>query len=183
MYRFWSQIIYDKSLQASLISFLQEAPRFYSEEKEILKTSSPNAWNIFKEIQNLMFLIFVRLATHKESKVLLIYLFTPVLIYSLLTVSCFLLYDFLKENFISPEVFGQLLYDNFIFDIPKMMDLCVLFGPTNSVLLGKMFMNIFTHQPKYKFDLEETAKGLDQVCIVWNFFICCFENVSQIPPF
>ena len=44
-----------------------------------------------------------------------------------------------------------------------MMDICVLFGPTNSILLSKMFKNIFSHQPKYKYDLEETAKGLIQV--------------------
>lgn len=60
-------------------------------------------------------------------------------------------------------MFGKLIYDNFIFDVPKMMDLCVLFGPTNSVLLSKMFKNIFVNQPKYKYDLEETAKGLVQV--------------------
>jgi len=65
-------------------------------------------------------------------------------------------------------MFGKLIYDNFIFDIPKMMDLCVLYGPTNSVLLSKMFKNIFVNQPKYKYDLEETAKGLIQVL---SFFL------------
>ena len=77
----------------------------------------------------------------------------------------------LKENYISPEVLGQMLYDNFIFDIPKMMDLCVLFGPTNSTLIGKMFTNIFSHQPKYRFDLEETAKSLDQVGSFFFLFL------------
>ena len=64
-----------------------------------------------------------------------------------------------------------MLYDNFIFDIPKMMDLCVLFGPTNSTLIGKMFTNIFSHQPKYRFDLEETAKSLDQVGSFFFLFL------------
>ena len=68
-----------------------------------------------------------------------------------------------------------MLYDNFIFDIPKMMDLCVLFGPTNSTLIGKMFTNIFSHQPKYRFDLEETAKSLDQV---GSFFFLFFLVVQ-----
>lgn len=70
--RFWSQTIYDKSLHSSLVSFLQEAPRFYSEEKDILKASPP-AWNLFKETQKLVFLTFIRMATHKESKVLCMY--------------------------------------------------------------------------------------------------------------
>ncbi|KZS18432.1 Activating signal cointegrator 1 complex subunit 2 [Daphnia magna] len=133
-HKFWSQTIYDKSLHSSLVSFLQEAPRFYSEEKDILKASPP-AWNLFKETQKLVFLTFIRMATHKES----------------------------KDSYISPEAFGKLIYDNFIFDVPKMMDLSILFGPTNSVLLNRMFKNIFTNQPKYKFDLEETAKGLTKV--------------------
>ncbi|XP_046441124.1 activating signal cointegrator 1 complex subunit 2-like [Daphnia pulex] len=133
-HKFWSQIIYDKPLNASLVSFLQEAPRFYSEEKDALK-ALPTAWKLFKETQDLVFLTFVRMATHKES----------------------------KDCYISPEMFGKLIYDNFIFDVPKMMDLCVLYGPTNSVLLSKMFKNIFVNQPKYKYDLEETAKGLVQV--------------------
>ena len=56
-----------------------------------------------------------------------------------------------------------MIYDNFIFDVPKIMDLCVLYGPSNSTLLMKMLQNIFTHQPKYKFDLEDTANSLIQV--------------------
>ena len=44
------------------------------------------------------------------------------------------------------------------------MDLCILFGPTNQVLLNKMIVNIFTHQPKYVHDLEEAVNGLAQVC-------------------
>lgn len=64
--------MYDKSLHSSLVSFLQEAPRFYSEEQEVLK-ASPVAWNLFKETQKLVFLTFIRMATHKESKVLYAY--------------------------------------------------------------------------------------------------------------
>ena len=46
------------------------------------------------------------------------------------------------------------------------MDLCVLYGPSNSTLLTKMLQNIFTHQPKFhNFDLEETANSLIQVLI------------------
>ena len=44
------------------------------------------------------------------------------------------------------------------------MDLCILFGPTNPVLLGKMVANIFNNQPKYIYDLEEAVSGITQVC-------------------
>lgn len=35
-------------------------------------------------------------------------------------------------------MFGEIIYDNFLFDIPKILDLCVLFGKGNSRLLHKM---------------------------------------------
>ena len=153
MNRFWSQAIYDETLQPSLVSFLEDAPRFYSEENELLKQT--DCWDLYKVTYNLVLLTFLRLATHKESKV----------------------YDFkssfyknsydnqyvLQECYISPLKFGNLIYDNFIFDVPKLMDLSALFGPTNSALLTKMFHNIFINQPKYKYDLEETGKSLKQV--------------------
>ena len=59
-------MIYNESLQKSLVSFLQEAPRFYSEENEIIKKAG--GWNSFIDSYNLIFLVFVRLSTHKESK-------------------------------------------------------------------------------------------------------------------
>lgn len=35
-------------------------------------------------------------------------------------------------------MFGEIIYDNFLFDIPKILDLCVLFGKGNNQLLHKM---------------------------------------------
>ena len=71
-YRFWSQVVHDASLHASLVSFLQEAPRFFSEEIEMLKKN--NTWELFKETKKLVFLTFLRMSTHKESKVFFIIL-------------------------------------------------------------------------------------------------------------
>lgn len=48
-----------------------------------------------------------------------------------------------QENFITPAVFGEIIYDNFLFDIPKILDLCVLFGKGNSQLLHKMIGELF----------------------------------------
>jgi hypothetical protein len=31
------------------------------------------------------------------------------------------------ENFISPSAYGKIIYDNFVFDIAKIMDICTLF--------------------------------------------------------
>lgn len=44
----------------------------------------------------------------------------------------------LQEHFFTPAVFGEIIYENFLFDIPKLLDLCVLFGKGNGQLLHKM---------------------------------------------
>jgi len=132
-HKFWSQIIYDKTIQTSLVSFLQDAPRLYSKEIELLKQT--DCWGLYQATYNLVFLTFLRMATYKES----------------------------KECYLSPGKFADLIYENFIFDVPKLMDLSALFGPTNPTLLSKMFHNIFINQPKYKYDLEQTADSLKQV--------------------
>ncbi|XP_045682785.1 activating signal cointegrator 1 complex subunit 2 isoform X3 [Phyllostomus hastatus] len=94
-----------------------------------------------KRLHRSVFLTFLRMSTHKES----------------------------KDHFISPSAFGEILYNNFLFDIPKILDLCVLFGKGNSPLLKKMIGNIFTQQPSYYNDLDETMPTILQV----------FSNILQ----
>lgn len=48
-----------------------------------------------------------------------------------------------QENFFTPSVFGEIIYENFLFDIPKILDLCVLFGKGNGHLLHKMIGEMF----------------------------------------
>lgn len=58
---------------------------------------------------------------------------------------------FFQEDFMTPGTFGDILYENFLFDIPKLMDICALYGgeeSKNTPLLRKMMDNIFSKQPK-----------------------------------
>ncbi|KAK3587712.1 hypothetical protein CHS0354_042502 [Potamilus streckersoni] len=87
------------------------------------------------EIHRMVFMTCLRIATHKES----------------------------KEHYITPSVFGVILYENFLFDMPKLFDLCVLYAPENGPLLSKMVGNIFTQQPKYNDDMEQTIHTILQV--------------------
>ncbi|XP_010749645.1 activating signal cointegrator 1 complex subunit 2 [Larimichthys crocea] len=130
--KFWCQVVFDESLQRCLDSYLHHAPRGLD-----LSTlpSSPAVADMQRSVHRLVFLTFLRMATHKES----------------------------KENFITPAVFGEIIYENFLFDIPKILDLCVLFGKGNSQLLHKMIENIFTQQPSYYSDLDETVPTVLQV--------------------
>lgn len=75
----------------------------------------------------------------------------------------------LQDHSLTPEVFGEILYENFLFDIPKIIDICSLFGQTNGQILSKMISNIFTHQPKYLDDLRETVPTILQVIIPYLY--------------
>ncbi|KAM4708013.1 activating signal cointegrator 1 complex subunit 2 isoform 2-T2 [Discoglossus pictus] len=87
------------------------------------------------ELHRLVFLTLLRMSTCKES----------------------------KDHYINPSVFGEILYENYVFDIPKLLDICVLFGKGNCVLLQKMISNIFKNQPSYYQDLDESVPTLLQV--------------------
>ncbi|XP_034396869.1 activating signal cointegrator 1 complex subunit 2 [Cyclopterus lumpus] len=130
--KFWCQVVFDESLQRCLDSYLHHAPRGLDLAP---LPSSPAVVDMQRSVHRAVFLTFLRMATHKES----------------------------KENFLTPAVFGEIIYENFLFDIPKILDLCVLFGKGNSQLLHKMIENIFTQQPSYYSDLIETVPTVLQV--------------------
>ncbi|KAM9281527.1 activating signal cointegrator 1 complex subunit 2 isoform 3-T4 [Morus bassanus] len=129
--KFWCQVIFDETLQKCLDSYLCYAPRKFDE----LLDCHPEVDDVQKCLHRSVFLTFLRMSTHKES----------------------------KDHFITPSVFGEIIYNNFLFDIPKILDLCVLFGKGNGLLLQKMIENIFTQQPSYFSDLDETLPTVLQV--------------------
>lgn len=135
--KFWCQVIFDETLQKCLDSYLHYVPRKFDE----WVAPNPEVADMQKHLHRSVFLTFLRMSTHKES----------------------------KDHFISPSAFGEILYNNFLFDIPKILDLCVLFGKGNSPLLQKMIGNIFTQQPSYYNDLDETIPTILQV----------FSNILQ----
>ncbi|XP_028314317.1 activating signal cointegrator 1 complex subunit 2 [Gouania willdenowi] len=124
--KFWCQVVFDVSVHRCLDSYLHDAPRGLDLSAV---SSSPAVADMQRSVHRLVFLTFLRMATHKES----------------------------KDNFLTPAVFGEIIYENFLFDIPKILDLCVLFGKGNGPLLHKMIENIFTQQPSYYSDLAETV--------------------------
>ena len=73
-----------------------------------------------KSVHRRVFAVFVRLSTHKES-----------------TEDCF-----------SEDAFADILYQHYLFDVPKVFDLCHLYGNCNTPLLKKMVANVFDKQPK-----------------------------------
>ncbi|XP_055972500.1 activating signal cointegrator 1 complex subunit 2 isoform X1 [Sorex fumeus] len=135
--KFWCQVIFDETLQKCLDSYLHYVPRKFDE----WVAPAPEVVDMQKRLHRSVFLTFLRMSTHKES----------------------------KDHFFSPSAFGEILYNNYLFDIPKILDLCVLFGKGNSPLLQKMIGNIFVQQPSYYSDLDETLPTILQV----------FSNILQ----
>lgn len=58
----------------------------------------------------------------------------------------------MQTNFMSPETFKEIIYEHYLFDIPKLLDLCALYGSGNGPLLRKMVANVFKQQPRYQED-------------------------------
>ena len=57
----------------------------------------------------------------------------------------------------SPEYFARIIYDNFLFDVPRILDICSLFNEGNKNLVEKVIMNLFKHQPKYLQDVKSVS--------------------------
>lgn len=129
--KFWCQVVFDEGLHKALDSFLHYCPRCYDNFAPLPEVGMQRQL----ELCRLVFLTYLRMSTHKES----------------------------KDHFITPEIFGEILYNNFLFDIPKILDICSIFGKSNGPLLSKMVGNIFTQQPKYTDDLKDTMPTMLQV--------------------
>jgi len=72
-------------------------------------------------------------------------------------------------NFVDGKVFGDILYENYIFDIPRLMDICVVYGHgSDAALVSKMIGNIFQQQPKYTDDLYTVVLSIEKVIGLFN---------------
>jgi len=120
---FWSQICFDQTLHRWLGDIMETFPRDHDEDfswsETIMKTNN--------SILHKLFLVHVRLCTHKES----------------------------AEDFFTAEFWGQMLYEKFILELPRILDICVLFSSRNRNITCKMVSNVFKHQPQYNNDLLE----------------------------
>lgn len=95
-------------------------------------------WNTFQKTHYLVFLLLNRLATYKES----------------------------ETEFISPEYFGNLIYDNYVFTIPMILDICMLYGRENRAQVLQIIDTIFQVQSKYQ---EDLVKSVQFICKVFRY--------------
>lgn len=94
--------------------------------------NDPEMLNILETLRHYVLLIFARLVTNKES---------------------------LTEHMSIP-FFGRLLYDNFIFTVPIIYDLCQLYGRENEKIVARILDSLFKIQPLYNDDIERSVPYL-----------------------
>jgi len=72
---------------------------------------------------------------------------------------------------------GNLLYDNYIFTIPIIFDLCQLYSRENAKVLEKIVHSVFNLQPMYNDDLQKSVPCLIKVIyIVFSTFYVLLVN-------
>nr|CAD7606018.1 unnamed protein product [Timema genevievae] len=100
-------------------------------------------WDIYFEIYKLVFCVLKRLGTHYES----------------------------ENNFMSPELLGDLLYKNYIMTIPTLLDMCLLYGRDCQSDVADIISTIFTIQPAYFDDLQATVAFIIKTLkfVEWKF--------------
>ncbi|CAF2157215.1 unnamed protein product [Rotaria magnacalcarata] len=133
--KFWCEVAFNKDFHSMFDSYLRYAPRPQRCIGIDNYSSIENGKVLEDSVSQLMFMCILRLSTHKES----------------------------AENFFTPEGFGHVIYDNYIFDIPRLFDICSLYAINNKELLSKMIGNIFKQQEGYTRDLSDAIKSIKDV--------------------
>lgn len=74
---------------------------------------------------------------------------------------------------IRPFEFGNILYDNFIFDAPRLIDFAALYEQDFGNYVNEVFTVVFEAQPKYINDAVDTVAAGVTVSGIF-FFVNCF---------
>lgn len=91
-----------------------------------LSSLPTRARSLYRQLLSLVFAVFIRASTPCEN----------------------------ESDFFTPKAFAELLYSYFVFDIPKMMDLCAVFHGLCQPRLVLILSSVFTYQEKYFDDLR-----------------------------
>ncbi|CAH2238345.1 activating signal cointegrator 1 complex subunit 2 [Pararge aegeria] len=85
---------------------------------------SKEVQKLYDEIRRLVLVVFSRLVTNKES----------------------------KSQWMTKEHMAKIIYDKFIFTIPVLWDICVIYGADNSRHVSRLMDAVFSLQPRYETD-------------------------------
>ena len=134
---FWDRVRKDASVGEFLDSFLRNFPRsqsltFIHARTEDLHPLAAQNFDLLDQIADTVFSIYQRLVDASS---------------------------FVSDD--SKESIADLLYKNWIFDIPKLIDLCVIYGPDYADQVQQLVEAVFTLQPLY---FEDFAGAFGLFC-------------------
>uniref|UniRef100_A0A1B6E5A1 CUE domain-containing protein n=1 Tax=Clastoptera arizonana TaxID=38151 RepID=A0A1B6E5A1_9HEMI len=133
MSRFWSNILYNEVALRPVKTFILTSSNMYDESEHPPMDSDIKI--VFREIYRLVFLVLYRLTVPKLS----------------------------ETQWIREETLGQYLYDNYIITMPFLLDVSLLYGKENNIIINQFISNIFRYQPKYLEDLKVMAEFIIKV--------------------
>eukprot|EP01083_Nonionella_stella_P278628 947622_1 len=135
---FWSQVVFDSSVKTFIDSFLMFSRREFDEGGQRKSSESGDALGLDAERDKLsrrVFMVLLRLSSPRES----------------------------AQECLTRSDHASLLYDNWLFDIPKLFDVCVLYSHAAPELTRQLVKGVFDAQPKYWSDLMQALKVIREL--------------------
>lgn len=148
-HQFWSYVILEPSVMASVSSFLQESTPFYLNLDKIVPDNI--AKTLYNDILKDVVRIFCRLVTNKEA----------------------------DNKWISKNDQKKVIYSNYLITIPMLMDLILACGEGNYKVLKRIFETVIQIQPDYEKDLEDAIKSFPQALLNVVQEIDALENSAS----
>ena len=131
---FWSHVLHNNSLAAFFDTYLWYARNTKSSSSST--TSSTTSSSPQKEIDQLkseisrrVLMLALRMGNRQDS----------------------------GTDAISEGEYSKLIWDHYVFSTPQLMDLCVIYGPSNKALVSNLISGIFRVQPEYYKDLKHST--------------------------
>lgn len=143
--RFWATAIHVNSVHIALESYLNHAPRFFAFHPDHPDLSNQQMKRVVSDIHILVFKVFLRLATNLDSKL----------------------------DHMSPAYYSNLMHSKYLFDIPKLIDLCTVYGNSSDAMkaqLRQLIATVYSSSPKFANDLNAAISG----------YVHIFENVIEV---
>ncbi|CAL7945548.1 unnamed protein product [Xylocopa violacea] len=118
----------------------------------------PEMVELLETLSRYVLVVFSRLVTNKES----------------------------HQEYMDRPFLGNLLYENYIFTVPIIFDLCQFYGRQNEKIMEKILNCLFTLEPRYNNDLQRTIpcliEALENVERKFNGYSTCYTNEAVSLP-
>ena len=139
-HEFWSHVVHNRSFQRFKDTYLRHCRRYFDSEWSALAMGEahrqpPPPSKVESDLARRVFFILLRMSQPRES----------------------------PTAFMTEEEFGRLIYDEWLWDVPAMLDLAVVYGRANQELAGQIVSRLMSHQPGYEEDLAAAGVQIGSI--------------------